>query len=201
MYLYTTLVKRLSLIFIMTILNLSDPTKSIILLFIELAILIGSLGVVLFRQIIYSALLLGFVFICVALMYLLLNADFLAAAQVLIYIGAVNVLIVFAIMLVNKPDLEQNHNVTFGEIISALMSISLFGLLTNIIFDTSWQSLNSSSVSILPNQILTESSVASVYIIGVHLLTDFLLPFELLSIVLLLALIGAIVIARKESTI
>ena len=201
MYLYTTLVKRLSLIFIMTILNLSDPTKSIILLFIELAILIGSLGVVLFRQIIYSALLLGFVFICVALMYLLLNADFLAAAQVLIYIGAVNVLIVFAIMLVNKPDLEQNNNVTFGEIISALMSISLFGLLTNIIFDTSWQSLNSSSVSILPNQILTESSVASVYIIGVHLLTDFLLPFELLSIVLLLALIGAIVIARKESTI
>ena len=201
MYLYTTLVKRLSLIFIMTILNLSDPTKSIILLFIELAILIGSLGVVLFRQIIYSALLLGFVFICVALMYLLLNADFLAAAQVLIYIGAVNVLIVFAIMLVNKPDLEQNNNVTFGEIISALMSIALFGLLTNIIFDTSWQSLNSSSVSILPNQILTESSVASVYIIGVHLLTDFLLPFELLSIVLLLALIGAIVIARKESTI
>ena len=201
MYLYTTLVKRLSLIFIMTILNLSDPTKSIILLFIELGILIGSLGIVLFRQIIYSALLLGFVFICVALMYLLLNADFLAAAQVLIYIGAVNVLIVFAIMLVNKPDLEQNHNVTFGEIISALMSISLFGLLTNIIFDTSWQSLNSSSVSILPNQILTESSVASVYIIGVHLLTDFLLPFELLSIVLLLALIGAIVIARKESTI
>jgi NAD(P)H-quinone oxidoreductase subunit 6 len=201
MYLYTTLVKRLSSIFIMTILILSDPTKSIILLFIELGILIGSLGIVLFRQIIYSALLLGFVFICVALMYLLLNADFLAAAQVLIYIGAINVLIVFAIMLVNKPDLEHNNNVTFGEIISALMSIALFGLLTNIIFDTSWQSLNSSSVSILPNQILTESSVASVYIIGVHLLTDFLLPFELLSIVLLLALIGAIVIARKESTI
>ena len=201
MYLYTILVQKLSSIFIMTILILSDPTKSIILLFIELGILIGSLGIVLLRRIIYSALLLGFVFICVALMYLLLNADFLAAAQVLIYIGAVNVLIVFAIMLVNKPDLEQNHNVTFGEIISALMSIALFGLLTNIIFGTSWPSLNSSSVEMLPNQISTEDSVASVEIIGVHLLTDFLLPFELLSIILLLALIGAIVIARKESTI
>ena len=177
MYLYAILVQKLSSIFIMTILILSDPTKSIILLFIELGILIGSLGIVLLRRIIYSALLLGFVFICVALMYLLLNADFLAAAQVLIYIGAVNVLIVFAIMLVNKPDLEQNHNVTFGEIISALMSIALFGLLANIIFGTSWPSLNSSSVEMLPNQISTEDSVASVEIIGVHLLTRFLIAF------------------------
>jgi NAD(P)H-quinone oxidoreductase subunit 6 len=74
-----------------------------ILFFLNLGIVLGGLGVVFFGRIIYSALFLGLVLICVALLYLLLNADFLAAAQVLIYVGAINVLIVFAIMLVNKP--------------------------------------------------------------------------------------------------
>ncbi len=63
----------------------------------------AALGVVLSSSIVYSAFLLGGVFISIAGMYLLLNGDFVAAAQVLIYVGAVNVLILFAIMLVNKP--------------------------------------------------------------------------------------------------
>ena len=69
------------------------------------AMLIGAaLGVVLLSNIVYSAFLLAVVFVSISGMYLLLNADFVATAQVLIYVGAVNVLILFAIMLVNKRE-------------------------------------------------------------------------------------------------
>jgi NAD(P)H-quinone oxidoreductase subunit 6 len=64
----------------------------------------AALGVVLLSNIVYSAFLLGGVFISIAGIYILLNADFVAAAQILIYVGAVNVLILFAIMLVNKQE-------------------------------------------------------------------------------------------------
>ena len=62
----------------------------------------GALGVVLLENIVYSAFLLGIVFVSIAGLYILLNAGFVAAAQVLVYVGAVNVLILFGIMLVNK---------------------------------------------------------------------------------------------------
>jgi len=88
----------------MNMVSLPETINSPILYFLDIGIILGGFGVVFFGKIIYSALFLGFVFVCVALLYLLLNADFLAAAQVLIYVGAINVLIVFAIMLVNKPE-------------------------------------------------------------------------------------------------
>ena len=74
--------------------------------FIILAVMMitAALGVVLFSNIVYSAFLLGGVFMSISGLYLLLNADFVATAQVLIYVGAVNVLILFAIMLVNKRE-------------------------------------------------------------------------------------------------
>ena len=68
------------------------------------AVVVGALGVVMLPNIVYSAFLLGGVFLSVAGLYLMLNASFIAAAQILIYVGAVNVLILFAIMLVNKKE-------------------------------------------------------------------------------------------------
>lgn len=182
----------------MTIINSSESIPSFLFFFIELGIIVGSLGVVFLRKIVYSALLLGFVFICIALLYLLLNADFLAAAQVLIYVGAVNVLIVFAIMLLGGAALETSQNWTLGEIIAGFLSIGLFLLLLNII------SITSSQYSIVleaQQKISVESMFDNVQTIGTHLLTDLLIPFELLSVLLLIALIGAIVIASKETAI
>nr|YP_010386117.1 NADH dehydrogenase subunit 6 [Cosmarium blyttii]UPO65187.1 NADH dehydrogenase subunit 6 [Cosmarium blyttii] len=161
------------------------------LYFLDLGIILGGLGVVFFGKIIYSALFLGIVFVCVALLYLLLNADFLAAAQILIYVGAINVLIVFAIMLVNKPETETTQKRTFGDALAGISVLGLFSFLIIMILNTTW--MQDSSV----NQDLTKS-FQSVDIIGIHLLTDLLLPFELLSILLLVALVGAITIARKE---
>jgi NAD(P)H-quinone oxidoreductase subunit 6 len=181
----------------MNMLSLPDGQNLPIIYFLDVGIVLGALGVVFLRKIIYSALLLGFVFICVALWYLLLNADFLAAAQVLIYVGAVNVLIVFAIMLVNKPNAEVKKNTTIGEILAGSMFIGLFGFLTKAIISIPWQDLTIK---------LTESPddstrLDSIDIIGIHILTDLLLPFELLSVLLLVGLAGAITIARKDQNV
>jgi NAD(P)H-quinone oxidoreductase subunit 6 len=111
---------------------LPETINSPILYFLDIGIILGGLGVVFFGKIIYSALFLGIVFVCVALLYLLLNADFLAAAQVLIYVGAINVLIVFAIMLVNKPEKETiKKQITFGDILSGIFVFGLFAFSNN----------------------------------------------------------------------
>ena len=177
----------------MNMIFLSEISNYPLVYFLDLGILLGGLGVVFFGKIIYSALFLGFVFVCVALQYLLLDADFLAAAQVLIYVGAINVLIVFAIMLINKPDSQETENKrTFGDILSGLSILGLFGFLVLMIVNTTW----GPSYELVKN---VESSFQSIDIIGIHFLTDFLLPFELLSILLLVALVGAITIAKKET--
>ncbi len=153
------------------------------------AMMIGTaLGVVLFENIVYSAFMLGGVFISIAGMYLLLNADFVAAAQLLIYVGAVNVLILFAIMLVNKrEDFVPLNNAWVRKVLTALVSLGLFGLLGIMILATPW--VPSSSVTPVGNTAI---------LIGEHFFSDYLLPFELASVLLLIAMVGAIILARRE---
>ena len=124
----------------------------------------------------------------VAGLYLLLNASFVAAAQVLVYVGAVNVLILFAIMLVNKKeDLKPIKSLRTRKILSAGVCAGLLGLLIRVDLTTPW---------LLPGPpaIGEEATVR----IGEHLFTDYLLPFELASVLLLMAMIGAIVLARRD---
>lgn len=181
----------------MNIIELSEPLHEIIFFLLEVGIILGSLGVILLTNIVYSAFFLGLVFFCISILYFALNADFVAAAQILIYVGAVNVLIVFAVMLINKPQSIKLFSFwTIGDKITFLVCLSLFCLLVTIILNTSWSSIT----------LITESKIflnfdftQNVQRIGYLLLTQFVLPFELLSIVLLVALIGAIVIARREN--
>ncbi|QSJ15399.1 NADH-quinone oxidoreductase subunit J [Nostoc sp. UHCC 0702] len=151
--------------------------------------MIGSaIGVVLFSNIVYSAFLLGGVFISIAGIYLLLNGDFVAAAQVLIYVGAVNVLILFAIMLVNKrQDFAPYPSAGVRKVLTAVVSLGLFALLSTMVLATPW------AYSTPP--VAGESSIV---LIGEHFFSDFLLPFELASILLLMAMVGAIILARRE---
>lgn len=151
--------------------------------------LIGAaLGVVLASSIVYSAFLLGGVFISIAGMYLLLNGDFVAAAQVLIYVGAVNVLILFAIMLVNKrQDFTPYPSTSVRKILTAIVSVGLFALLSTMVLATPW------SYSTTP-----KAGDGSIVLIGEHFFSDFLLPFELASVLLLMAMVGAIILARRE---
>ena len=98
--------------------SIAVTTQIICFSILSLVIVIGALGVILLENIVYSAFLLGGVFMSVAGLYLLLNASFVAAAQVLVYVGAVNVLIIFAIMLVNKKeDMKPINNIRSRRII------------------------------------------------------------------------------------
>ena len=158
---------------------------------VEFNILIASLGVVFLPRIIYAALCLAFVLINIALLYLLLNAEFLAADQVLVYVVAFNVLIVFAIMLVNVPLNQNESHLNTGNIMSGLLTILLLGILLTIIINTPFEL----------NTFTNPNTAREVEAIGTALFTHFLIPFELLSILLLIALVGAINIARKDMTI
>jgi NAD(P)H-quinone oxidoreductase subunit 6 len=181
------------------IIELSEPLHEIIFFLLEVGIILGSLGVVLLTNIVYSAFFLGLVFFCISILYFALNADFVAAAQILIYVGAVNVLIVFAVMLINKPQsIKLFLSWTIGDKITFLVCLSIFCLLITIILNTSWSSITLITES---NKFLNFDFTQNVQRIGYLLLTQFLLPFELLSIILLVALIGAIVIARRENLI
>ena len=171
--------------------NIASSTELICFLILSAVIISGSIGVVLLENIVYSAFLLGGVFLSVAGLYLLLNASFVAAAQILVYVGAVNVLILFAIMLVNKKeDLKSLKGLKTRKILSGGICAGLLILLLRVNITTNW--------SIPGPQSIGEEATER---IGEHLFTDYLLPFELASILLLMALIGAIVLARREKTI
>jgi NAD(P)H-quinone oxidoreductase subunit 6 len=181
------------------IIELSEPLHKTIFFLLEIGVIFGSSGVVLLNNIVYSAFFLGLVFFCISLLYFALNADFIAAAQILIYVGAVNVLIVFAVMLINKPhSLKIWPSWTIGDKFTFLICFSLFSLLVTIILNTPWFNITLITES---KNLLEIDFTKNVQRIGYLLLTQFLLPFELLSIVLLVALIGAIVIARRENLI
>jgi NAD(P)H-quinone oxidoreductase subunit 6 len=168
--------------------NLAEAVQLVSFVILGLMMIGGALGVVLLSSIVYSAFLLGAVFISMAGMYLLLNADFVAAAQILIYVGAINVLILFAIMLVNKQqDFAPLPNGGIRKAFTALVSVGLLTLLTTMILATPWSYSTSAPTG--------ESTLV---LIGEHFFSDFLLPFELASILLLIAMVGSIILARRE---
>jgi NAD(P)H-quinone oxidoreductase subunit 6 len=167
--------------------NLAEGVQIVSLGILALMALGASLGVVLLSNIVYSAFLLGGVFISMAGMYLLLNADFVAAAQVLVYVGSVNVLILFAIMLVNKQeDFQPMKRSWVRPVATAIVCAGLFALLSTMVISTGW------SISTAPT--VGETALR----IGKHFFSDFLLPFELASVLLLIAMIGSIVLARRD---
>ena len=168
--------------------NISNSTELICFLVLSSVVVAGGIGVVLLENIVYSAFLLGGVFMSVAGLYLLLNASFVAAAQILVYVGAVNVLILFAIMLVNKKEeLKDIPGLRLRKILSGSVCLGLLFLLIRVDLKTTWSLPG-------PSAIGEEATIR----IGEHLFTDYLLPFELASVLLLMAMIGAIVLARRD---
>lgn len=169
--------------------NLAEGVQVVSFALLSVMMIGTALGVVLLTNIVYSAFLLGGVFISIAGLYLLLNADFIAAAQILIYVGAVNVLILFAIMLVNKrEDFVPIAGRWIRRVSTALVCAGLFALLSTMILATPW-SIYTGTVAIANNSIVQ---------IGEHFFSDFLLPFELVSVLLLMAMVGAIILARRD---
>ena len=150
-------------------------------------IVVSGLLVVTLRNIFHCALFLIICLFSVAGVYVLLGADFIAAVQVLLYVGAIAVLMIFAIMLTAKVSgigiKQQNEQVPIAIITAvAFVAIALYGLGKTI-----WNIKTDAVIS-------GDTTMA----IGKLLMTTYVVPFEIVSVVLLAALIGAIVIARRN---
>nr|YP_009581249.1 NADH-plastoquinone oxidoreductase subunit 6 [Consolida ajacis]YP_009763521.1 NADH dehydrogenase subunit 6 [Consolida orientalis]YP_009763604.1 NADH dehydrogenase subunit 6 [Delphinium maackianum]QPZ49220.1 NADH-plastoquinone oxidoreductase subunit 6 [Delphinium yunnanense]UCS09089.1 NADH dehydrogenase subunit G [Delphinium montanum]QBK49231.1 NADH-plastoquinone oxidoreductase subunit 6 [Consolida ajacis]QIS63785.1 NADH dehydrogenase subunit 6 [Consolida orientalis]QIS63868.1 NADH dehydrog len=175
--------------------DLPGPIHDFLLVFLGLGLIVGSLGVVLLTNPIFSAFSLGLVLVCTSLFYIPSNSHFVAAAQLLIYVGAINVLIVFAVMFMNGSEYYKDfHLWAVGDGVTSLVCTSIFVSLITTIPDTSWYGIIWTTRS---NQIIEQDLINNGQQIGIHLSTDFFLPFELISIILLVALIGAIAMARQ----
>jgi NAD(P)H-quinone oxidoreductase subunit 6 len=175
--------------------DLPGPIHDILLVFLGSGLILGGLGVVLLTNPIYSAFSLGLVLVCISLFHIPSNSYFVAAAQLLIYVGAINVLIVFAVMFVNGSESYKDlYLLTVGDGVTLLVCTSILFSLITTISNTSWYGIIWTTRS---NQIIEQDLTSSVQQIGIHLSTDFYLPFELISIILLVALIGAIAMARQ----
>nr|YP_010314792.1 NADH-plastoquinone oxidoreductase subunit 6 [Cissus discolor]UNA64357.1 NADH-plastoquinone oxidoreductase subunit 6 [Cissus discolor] len=176
--------------------DLPGPIHDFLLVFLGSGLILGGLGVVLLNNPIYSAFSLGLVFVCISLFYILSNSHFVAAAQLLIYVGAINVLIIFAVMFMNgSAEYYKDFRLwTVGDGVTSVVCTSIFASLITTILDTSWYGIIWTTRS---NQIIEQDLISNSQQIGIHLSTDFFLPFELISIILLVALIGAIAVARQ----
>ncbi|MGB8932987.1 MAG: NADH-quinone oxidoreductase subunit J [Anaeromyxobacteraceae bacterium] len=146
----------------------------------------GAAAVALSRNILRSAIGLLFALLGVGGLYVMLAADFLAVAQLLIYIGGVLTLILFAVMLTNRISDVTVSNVSAGLYGGVLLFVAVVPVLLTVALVTPWRTIA------LPAAAYTAAPL------GNALLTRWLLPFEVASLILLATLIGAIVIARKE---
>jgi NADH-quinone oxidoreductase subunit J len=149
-------------------------------------LLFAAVRVVTSRNIVHSAFFLILVLFCVAAYFILLFAEFLAAVQILIYAGAVVILVLFALMLTRARVGESTEVANKQVIPAAIVSLVLFGVLGYFFYMEEW--------SITPA--LTYRP--SLQEISGSLFTNFVLPFEVASVLLLAALVGSIMLAIKE---
>ena len=158
-------------------------------IFYSFAVLtVGSAAVVVFsRSLIRSAFALLFTFFGVAALYAFLGADFLAATQMVIYVGGILVLLLFGVMLTHKL-YDLNLKSEAYQVAPAIVAVlGVFSVLTVFMLRTRWHGGGQSA------------SVPTTAAIGELLMRDYLLPFEAASILLLVALIGAAMIVRRRS--
>jgi len=157
-----------------------------VFIFLSIITLGAALAVVTSKNLFHSALFLILSFVGVAGLYILLEAGFLAAVQIMVYVGAISILIIFAIMLTHRlmaKDLVQ-RNAQWG--ISGLVALLLFVVLGFVLLRVDWP--------------VVEAAVPrdSISILGQELMSTYALPFEVASVLLLVALVGSIIIARER---
>ncbi len=148
--------------------------------------IVSAAGVAFSPNIVYSAFSLMGAFMGVAGLYVFLAADFIAVVQVLIYVGGILVLTLFAVMLTHRIADVRVSNRSVGRVPALLIIACVGGAMAKAVLGANWHTK--------PPGVAEPTT----YGIGTALLTDYVLPFELASVVLLAALIGAVVLSRKE---
>jgi NADH-quinone oxidoreductase subunit J len=165
-------------------------TLSFMFYFFEAVAALSAIGIALIRNVFYGALLLIICLLALAAIYVLAFAEFVAVTQILIYAGGILVVILFGIMLTAKisdKPLVVEHSLTLSGV---LVAGSFFVLLILVLSKENFPSTKDSVMSTLNH---TQS-------IGIALLTEYMIPFEIAGILMLLALVGAAVIASTIKT-
>jgi NADH-quinone oxidoreductase subunit J len=159
-----------------------------ILFFFFAALAVGAaINVLVQKHVLYSALSLILMLTAVSVLFILLRADFLAAIQVIVYAGAIMVLFVFVIMLLNLPHDEDGvDRLRWLKFIGIPMGLFFLSLVIATLWNVQPAPANSAAL------------IGSPQAIGESLFTDFLLPFEVTSLLILIALMGAVVFAKKD---
>ncbi|ALC15064.1 NADH dehydrogenase subunit J [Desulfuromonas soudanensis] len=157
---------------------------------VALVAVVSGILVVKAKNPVNSAISLVMTFVCLATFYVMLNAPFMAAIQIMVYAGAIIVLIIFVIMLLNlgtDVQIRTSHSVAGGVVASALVLLQVLYL------------LGRGQVAGVQGKIdaAVVESVGHTELIGTALFTEFLLPFEITSILLLVAIIGAVVLTKR----
>jgi NADH-quinone oxidoreductase subunit J len=165
--------------------------ESIFFIVVAAVAVLSSILVVTCKNPINSALSLVMTFFCLATFYVMLDAPFMAATQVIVYAGAIMVLIIFVIMLLNvkaESGKRGSHAVIAGSVIGVF-----------VLFQTCWFLIKGSltgQTGTMDHAMIVQ--VGHVELIGKALFTDFLLPFEITSLLLLAAIVGAVILAKKK---
>jgi NADH-quinone oxidoreductase subunit J len=152
---------------------------------LALATAVAAIRLVTTRNVVHAALYLLVVLAGAAVMFLLFTAEFVGWVQVLIYVGAVVVLLLFGLMLTRAP-IGHTAMDTQSRGIAAAVATLLFAVTSSVL----WKAFEGRE--------LTFNQVFSNEVLGVTLFTRYVLPFEVVSVLLLAALVGAVVLARKE---
>ncbi|MBE7557572.1 NADH-quinone oxidoreductase subunit J [bacterium] len=145
----------------------------------------GSLGAALLKNLLHAVLFLALALLGVAGLFLMLSSTFLFVVQILVYVGGVVILLIFGVMLTSKmaqPDIPPRNRQTLA---AALLALLLFCATAYVLTTHPWM-------------VSAEPPAVPVAEIGVGLLQKYVLPFEIVSVVLLVAMVGAIVLARRE---
>jgi NADH-quinone oxidoreductase subunit J len=160
---------------------------SVILFYAVAALLmLTSLMVVFLRNVVHCALALVAALFLIAILFLMLHAPMLGALQVLVYAGAIMVLFLFVIMFLNPTTPEPRRKLWwgFGSLAALLLAGSLAALMSN--------------GETLADSVAANETFGSPEMLGKILFTDFVLPFEIASVLLLVAIVGAVVLAKRE---
>jgi NADH-quinone oxidoreductase subunit J len=147
------------------------------------------------RNTVYSALFLVINFIDIAIMYLALNAAFIAMVQITVYAGAIMILFLFVIMLIGAETVETEPSLAWQQPLAILLGVGLVGEFVYLLF-THPSALGEGFQAVT-------SSFGSPAEVGKVLFSEYLVPFEVTGVLLLVAMVGAIVITRdppKEET-
>lgn len=148
-----------------------------------------ALMVVFSRNPVNSVLYLVLTFFCIAGHYLLLNAQFLAVVHIAVYAGAIMVLFLFVIMLMNLNQDNEPQRTTISKLIAGAIGGLLLVVLVGALRGTEQLNINQSG----------HSEIGLVKNLGKVLFNEFLFPFEIVSVLLLAALVGAILLGKKET--